>query len=223
MSEKISIHLLAQKLGISAEAVKERLALLGWAKIASQAERIAHIKRFDGSRNESFGLLPNEDDWIEAANELIMPIIPATRKKQVAKKAETGILYVLYDGITMMSKIGCTSKKDGSRQQQIMSSNGNVLINVVNAEVHDHYKTETQIHQKFDHKRLNGEWFKVDLVELVTFIHDEIDWISIDFECLGRTTQYLSASKLEDVDMQRKSLYRDPKKTRKSRGANSSD
>jgi len=76
-----------------------------------------------------------------------------------------------------------------------MEGSGNILCNVINCEVEEHYEVESQCHQRFKDSRRNGEWFSVDLEELIAYFYKEIDWCSIDFECPARLTQYLIFSK----------------------------
>lgn len=109
-----------------------------------------------------------------------------------------GVLYVLYDGMNGLSKIGCT-RRDGGRQRAIMGAHGSVLINVVNARVLDRRSAETQCHRHFKDWRTNGEWFKADLVDIITYIGMEVDWEEISYESPARMMLYHMACKRGDV------------------------
>jgi len=109
----------------------------------------------------------------------------------------SGYLYVLYDGFSGLCKIGCT-KSNGQRQKKITAGHGSVLVNVLNVKIDDHYSAESKCHNQFKDFRTNGEWFNVDIVSVIEFIHAEIDWLEIDFINLSRLIRYHIACKQRD-------------------------
>jgi hypothetical protein len=118
-----------------------------------------------------------------------------------------GYLYLLHDGITGLSKIGCT-KTSGSRQKAIMGAHSNVLVNVLNLQVEDYRAAEAQCHRHFQAFRTNGEWFSVPLQSIVEYMHGQVDWLEIDFECPGRVVQYLFFCKQGNMAQARDVLSR---------------
>lgn len=116
-----------------------------------------------------------------------------------------GCLYVLYDGATGMCKIGMT-KRAGERQRSIMGGHGTTLVNVLNARVPDRFAAETKCHRHFRAYRQNGEWFYVSPVEIVSYIHEHIDWYSLAFENLARICQYIAASRMHNQHAARLAL-----------------
>lgn len=116
-----------------------------------------------------------------------------------------GVLYVLHDGMNGLTKIGCT-RGDGGRQRAIMGSHGSVLINVVNATVADRRGAESQCHRHFKDSRTNGEWFKADLTDIITYIGTQVDWDEISYESQARMMRYLMACKLGDVKAAKNAL-----------------
>lgn len=151
-----------------------------------------------------------EKDFFAAASDLMLPFVPnrVELRKRARSEPEPGFVYVLFDGISMKCKIGCTASNDGSRQRSIMSSHGSVLVNILNAGVKDRFLTEKQCHKHFNGRRTNGEWFSVDPDEVIEYIHAEVDWVSLDFECLARVCQYILASKNSDHVGMRRAITR---------------
>jgi T5orf172 domain len=118
-----------------------------------------------------------------------------------------GYLYVLYDGFSGLSKIGCT-RTTGTRQKSIMGGYGNVLANVLNAKVPDYRSAENQCHRHFQAFRKNGEWFNVQPDEVVKYIHGHLEWIELDFENPARFFQYMLFSRNGDMEKAKAALSR---------------
>lgn len=203
---------LAAVFNLTPKKLEHELALLGWGVIYDAAERQAHAEYFnESSNNQRLSATSLEDlerkwksslrwEHLVAAAKEFLPHLegkPATRVP-APKEHLGGYLYVLYDGITKMSKIGCT-RDSGKRQRAIMGGHGSVLINVVNAEVADRRSAEAQCHKHFKDYRTNGEWFNADLKDIIEYIHMEVAWESIEFENMGRMTQYIVACRNGDL------------------------
>ncbi len=92
-----------------------------------------------------------------------------------------GYVYVLFDAQTQLLKIGCTKNSNGARQKAIIGAHHSPLINVLNAKVEDRFASEAQCHKKFKHQRRSGEWFSTDLIDVIEYVHTDIDWCEIDF------------------------------------------
>jgi len=125
----------------------------------------------------------------------------------IARPRLEGYLYLLHDGMTGLSKIGCT-KTAGSRQKAIMGAHSNVLVNVLNAKVADYRAAETQCHRHFQAFRTNGEWFSAPLQSIIEYMHGQVDWLELDFESPGRVMNYLVFCRLGDMRRAKEVLSR---------------
>jgi hypothetical protein len=130
-----------------------------------------------------------------------------TSNMSTARPRLEGYLYLLHDGMTGLSKIGCT-KTDGNRQKAIMGAHSNVLVNVLNAKVADYRAAETQCHRHFQAFRTNGEWFNVRLEDIIEYIHGKLEWLELDFESPGRVMNYLLFCRLGDMRRAKEVLSR---------------
>ena len=110
-----------------------------------------------------------------------------------------GYLYILHDGMTGLTKIGCTRAGTGARQRAIIGAHGSALVNVVNAKVANRRAAELQCHAFFATSRTNGEWFNADLGDIITYVGAEVDWHEISFESQARMTRYMMACRAGDV------------------------
>ena len=115
--------------------------------------------------------------------------------KSLAVSAKEGIVYLLYDGISELSKIGCTTRESGRRQQAIMGGHGAILVNVLNVKVEDCFGAEAQCHKHFSPRRRNGEWFAVAWDEAMSYIVEHIRWQTMNLENQARLGKYLHAAK----------------------------
>lgn len=107
----------------------------------------------------------------------------------------SGYVYVLFDAETNLLKIGCTKNGNRSRQRAVMSAHPSPLVNVLNARIKDRFASEAQCHQKFKHERRSGEWFSTDLVEVIEYVHRDVDWCEIDFVPLNFLAQAMILKK----------------------------
>lgn len=112
---------------------------------------------------------------------------------------------MLYDAQARLCKIGIT-QTEGKRQRTQMSSHGGILANVLNAEVADCVAAEQKCHEHFKAHRKNGEWFDVELTEVINYINDNIEAMKMDFENLARLVQYIAASERGDLKRARAAL-----------------
>lgn len=109
--------------------------------------------------------------------------------------SKEGIVYLLYDGMAKLSKIGCTTRQNGRRQQAIMGGHGAILVNVLNIKVADCFQAESQCHKHFAQHRRNGEWFAISYEDAITYMIENIDWQEIDLANQARLGKYLLAAK----------------------------
>ena len=211
---EISAEDVAKELGYSWPAFQKELALLGWAQVMNEAERLAYAEHFDHRIEEKEKTKqripftePPPPSWVQviaAAESFVRRRRPRSEPKGPSSKE--GYLYVLYDGETLRCKIGCTNNADGKRQRSLMSSHGAVLANVLNAKVKDRYAAETQCHEKFKEYRKGGEWFQASLVDVVNYIHQSVEWSELDFENTARMVQYLVGAELGEPKAVRDAL-----------------
>lgn len=145
---------------VSTYSLQRELTLLGRGMIAQKATRLAHVV----SRASG------------------TPTSPPDRM--------AGYVYILFDGMTGLCKIGHT-KTEGYRQRVQMGSHGSVLVNVVNAKMADCVAAEAKCHEHFAQYRTNGEWFSAKLLDIIQYVHVELDWLEIDYENKARLVQYI--------------------------------
>lgn len=81
-----------------------------------------------------------------------------------------GFVYLLYDAESSLTKIGRTTRSDGSRQKQIIGAHPTPLENVLTIDVDDCIEAESRCHKHFSRHRKNGEWFSADLSSIVQYL-----------------------------------------------------
>ncbi|EJM00976.1 T5orf domain-containing protein [Pseudomonas sp. GM102] len=191
---------LAVTFDLPATRFQRELALLGWSMLVQEATRLAHADEFErnvGQRSidpASLDVTPTWAHFVQAAKEFL-PHLAARAPGTPTSPADrlTGYVYVLFDGMTGLSKIGHT-KTEGHRQRAQMGGHGNVLVNAVNAvnaKVPDCLAAEAKCHEHFAQYRTNGEWFSAKLEDILQYIHVELDWLEIDYENQARLVQYI--------------------------------
>jgi hypothetical protein len=209
-SKNIGLAEVAKAFDISPSELEQQLALLGWGIVMNEAERLAFSDAFAGGTSHltsqrALGELehstpPMRWENLEAAFRTLLPQLArgASKTARVPKDRREGAIYVLHDGVTGLSKIGCTSGT-GRRQRSQMASHGTVLVNLVNAKVADMRAAEAQCHEHFKEYRRNGEWFAAPIDKILRYIAGEIDWQEIDRENDARLVQYFAACRLGDM------------------------
>nr|WP_274609995.1 GIY-YIG nuclease family protein [Pseudomonas sp. TH39(2020)] len=167
--------------------------------IVDEATRLAHADEFDrniGQRKRTIDLASRDvkPTWahlVQAAKEFLPHLasrVPGTPTSPPDRL--TGYVYVLFDGMTGLSKIGHT-KSTGHRQRAQMGGHGSALVNVVNAKVADCLAAETKCHEHFARYRTNGEWFSAKLEDIMQYVDAELDWLEIDYENEAKLEQYI--------------------------------
>lgn len=200
----------AGELGCTESALMKSLALIGWNVLMSESTRAAHGEYFASLRTipemerQSFQG-PRMGHVITTARDMF-PSLIGHRPKKVGTRRH-GYIYVLYDAQTKLCKIGRT-QTEGTRQRTQMSAHGGILANVLNAEVADCVAAEQQCHEHFHAHRKNGEWFDVELTEVITYINENVEAMKLDFENLARLVQYIAASEQGDLARARAALSR---------------
>lgn len=198
----------ASELGSTEDALMTSMALIGWNVLMSKATRTAHNEYFDRlenipERERKFFEGPSVKHVVTTAKAMFPNLIGKKPKKIGTRRH--GWIYVLYDAQAKLCKIGRTQTA-GTRQRTQMSSHGSILANVLNAEVLDCVAAEKQCHDRFQAHRKNGEWFDVELTDVITYISENVDSITLDFENLARLCQYIAASKLDNFGRARAAL-----------------
>lgn len=219
-SKTINIGLseVAKAFEVSPAELERQLALLGWGMVMSEAQRLAfgaafakgasHLESLHKSGALDDSELPIEWSHVEAAFRMHLPQIenPVPKRAKQPKDKREGVIYVLHDGVTGLSKIGCTSGS-GTRQRSQMASHGSVLVNLLNAKVGDMRAAEAQCHERFKSHRRNGEWFAAPIEEIMTYIATEIDWLEIEKENDARLIAYMIACSTGDMKAAKTALY----------------
>lgn len=126
--------------------------------------------------------------------------------KESTLSSKEGIVYLLYDGVAKLSKIGCTTRQNGRRQQAIMGGHGAILVNVLNIKVADCFEAEAQCHKHFDQHRRNGEWFAVSYEDAMTYMLESIDWQEMDLANQARLGKYLLAANCGNYKLMRQAI-----------------
>lgn len=206
----IGLAEVAKAFDVSPAILERQLALLGWGIVMNEAERLACSESFTKgtadpkARASARDLLQNLSllEWkhMEAAFRALLPQLGALPpgKTRPPKDRHAGAIYVLHDGVTGLSKIGCT-RSAGRRQRSQMASHGHVLVNLLNATVADMRAAEAQCHEHFKAHRRNGEWFDAPIMDILHYIAVEIEWQEIDRENDARLVQYFAAYRLGDM------------------------
>jgi len=190
---------LAVTFDLPAKRLQEELAKFGWGMIFDEANRLAHVDEFDRmtelrKQNKERVRRDVHPTWahlVQAAKEFLPHLasrVPGTPTSPPDRL--TGYVYVLFDGMTGLSKIGHT-KTAGRRQRAQMGGHGSPIVNVVNVKVTDCLAAETQCHEHFAQYRTNGEWFNAKLEEIIQYVDTELDWLSIDYESQETLQHYI--------------------------------
>lgn len=189
---------LSKALGVTAKELKQQLLVLGWSvlKNAADASQTAPADAGVGTTST-----PLE----QAARDLLPQLANLPQETPPDDCQGGGFVYVLYDGVSKLSKIGCTAS-DGQRQRAIMGSHGSVLMHVLSAQVDDMRAAEAQCHKHFAASRRNGEWFDAELEDIIAYVGGEVDWERLSMECLGRMGQYIVACRSGDMTKARFAL-----------------
>ncbi|WP_416425184.1 GIY-YIG nuclease family protein [Pseudomonas sp. App30] len=190
---------LAATFNLPASRFEQELALLGWRIIVDEATRLAQADDFDrniGQRRvvnsvQDLQVTPTWAHIVQAAK-IFFPHLASRAPETPTSPPDRliGYVYVLFDGMTGLSKIGHT-KGRGNRQRAQMGSHGSILANVVNAKVADCLAAEAKCHEHFAQCRTNGEWFSAKLEDIVQYVHTELDWLEIDYENQRTLGQYI--------------------------------
>jgi hypothetical protein len=208
----IDLHVLADACNVPATKFEHELALLGWNALMAEAVRLAHIARYDkmadqpdaASRaavQDSFEAPPEWSHMIEAIKEMLPHIAGNLPVRAPAENEHrNGFVYLLYDGTTKLSKIGCTRHSNKKRQKSLMSAHGGILMNVLSVSVKDRRAAEAQCHEHFKEFRTNGEWFNADLKAIIDYMSTKLARTAIDIECSERLAQYIAACELSEIN-----------------------
>jgi hypothetical protein len=144
----IGLAEVAKAFDVSPATLERQLALLGWGIVMNEAERLAFSEAFGKGtarpkERTSAGDVGKDlplTEWkhMEAAFRALVPQFGAlpSEKSRPPRDKRAGAIYVLHDGVTGLSKIGCTSGT-GRRQRSQMASHGTVLVNLLNATIAD--------------------------------------------------------------------------------------
>ncbi|MFK3797158.1 GIY-YIG nuclease family protein [Pseudomonas sp. NPDC088444] len=197
--QNVELADLAATFDLPATRFQQELALLGWGMLLDEASRLAHADNFDRNLGhqriiksvKDLEVAPTWAHLVEAAKDLFPHL--ASRAPQASTHPPDrliGYVYVLFDGMTGLCKIGHT-KGAGGRQRVQISSHGSVLANVVNAKVPDCLAAEAKCHQHFSQYRENGEWFSAKLEDIAQYVRTELDWLEIDCEDPHWLEQYI--------------------------------
>lgn len=79
----------------------------------------------------------------------------------------TSKVYFIQAGLTGPIKIGCTRKKVSGRMAELQAGNHETLR--ILKEIPGDYNLERELHQKFKHLQIRGEWFQ-PTTELILFV-----------------------------------------------------
>ena len=82
---------------------------------------------------------------------------------------ETGVVYLICDPATDLFKIGMTRSTTSRRLKQLQTGNGTELIWRDSYETKYPQKVETVLHRKYKHKKEIGEWFRLDVDDIIHF------------------------------------------------------
>lgn len=193
----VDIPDLAAAFQISASRLREELAQMAFQTIYHEAVRLAHVEVFgqrQGQRINSRADLEMTPTWqhLVQATQDFLPHL-ASRAPVVAAcppDRSAGFVYVLFDGLSGLCKIGHT-KSSGRRQRSQMSSHGHPLVNLVNAKVANCAAAELKCHEHFAAQHAHGEWFTASPEEILQFITSTLEVLSLDYEPQETLTPYL--------------------------------
>lgn len=190
---------LAKAQGLTPAQLKQHLAVLGWKALQLEAERMAQAA---ASRSETSDA---SDHLAAAARTLLHTAQELPRESPASKEDGPGYLYVLHDGKAHLAQIGWT-QIEPQHQQAFLNARGTVLAHVLTARVNDMRSAAEQCQQYFGITDRLGEWWNVDLDELINFIAREVDWEALSTTRDARMFQYLEACRHGDMEMARFAL-----------------
>ena len=78
-------------------------------------------------------------------------------------------VYLFCDPSQNLFKIGVTKNLYSKRIKQLQTGNGTELHLVNYHETYFPYRIEAFLHNKFNNKREHGEWFKLDVNDIISF------------------------------------------------------
>ena len=85
--------------------------------------------------------------------------------KVLGRKLDTkGKIYLITDG--EYTKIGATSYNTKKRLNELQTGNPKKLIEIGNYNVNNKITTEKMLHDKYAHKHILGEWFKLNSIDI---------------------------------------------------------
>lgn len=98
---------------------------------------------------------------------------PTTRREyaEQPRKIKKGIIYIVKCERTKLYKIGLTAGKIESRLRTLKTSNPRISLFKHYEGIIDVYNQEKKLHDLFSKKRIDGEWFELDELDLCN-----IDW-----------------------------------------------
>jgi hypothetical protein len=120
-SKNIGLAEVAKAFDISPSELEHQLALLGWGIVMNEAERLAFSDASAGGTSHltsqralgelEHSMPPMRWENLEAAFRTLLPQLArsASKTTRLPKDRREGSIYVLHDGVTGLSKIGCTS------------------------------------------------------------------------------------------------------------------
>lgn len=80
-----------------------------------------------------------------------------------------GFVYLICDPEQNCYKIGVTRNLAQNRLKQLQTGNSSKLHMVTNIYCEYPFRLETMLHNKFSHKRANGEWFYLEQDDISNF------------------------------------------------------
>lgn len=189
---------LSKALGVTANELKQQLLVLGWSVLKNAADASQTAPANAEVSNTSTSLE-------QVARDLLPQLANLPGEAPAVDCQGAGYIYVIHDGVSKLSKIGCTAS-DGQRQRAIMGGHGSVLMHVLFAQVGDMRAAEAQCHKYFAASRRNGEWFDAELEDIIAYVGREVDWERMSMESLGRMGRYILACQKGDMTAARFAL-----------------
>ena len=80
-----------------------------------------------------------------------------------------GVVYLICDPANDLFKIGVTRSNQSKRLKQLQTGNGTELFLSSYYECDYPFRLETMLHNKFHHCKETGEWYRLDVKEVVNF------------------------------------------------------
>ena len=87
----------------------------------------------------------------------------------MANYTSKSFVYLFCDPSQDLFKIGVTKNLYSKRMKQLQTGNGTELHLVNYYETFYPYRIETFLHNKFHNKREHGEWFRLDINDIISF------------------------------------------------------